>query len=236
MVSGSKYSVRSMFFVGLSLLITASSAVAGPIGSVTFEKVGPGIGSAGQYNWNTGSNTINGILYTGSSSANHFVAFCMERAQFVSGGTTYTNEFHFTNLESAPNPPPAMSAATASDIRMMWAEYRNSLTNNQNSAAFQHAVWKLLDPSYNPGISGGVLSDYNMFLDSNTWNSGSANLIAMSSVNFQDQVLELRPGFTVDPNGDIVQVPVPAPAGLLVALVMGPFVVFRRRMARRTKC
>ena len=66
------------------ILAGIAPVVAAPI-SATFEGVNPGIGNAGQYNWNTGSTTYEGLMYTpignGSSYANHFITFCIERNQ-----------------------------------------------------------------------------------------------------------------------------------------------------------
>lgn len=219
---------------GLVLIcgLAVGSAQGSPV-TATFEKVGPGVGNAGQYNWNTGSTTYAGILYTpfgnGSSSANHIVMFCIEQDQFISGGTTYNN-YQFASLVNAPVPAPHMTAAAAADIASMWAEYRSTVDTNNESAAFQHAIWHLVDPSYNPSLSGAVLGYYNTYLNSSTWQSGQASLAAMIHPQYQDQVFELKDNYIVGPDGNIVQVP--APATLAVALLIAPALLIRRRLAK----
>ena len=221
------------FALVVGFAVTTGSAKAGPI-TVTFEHVGPGIGNAGQYNWNTGSTTYEGVLYTpmgnGSSSMNHFITFCIERNQYISNGSTY-NDYYFSNLELSPVPGPAMPSSAPDDIRAMWAEFRSSLDTNTESAAFQEAVWHLADPGYNPSLSGAELTYYNAYLNSSNWQSGLANLASMVNQERQDQILELEPGYIVDENGNII--PVPAPATLVVALLVAPAMVLRRRLARK---
>jgi hypothetical protein len=224
--------------VGAALAV-AAAATAAPI-TVHFEGVGPGSGSAGQYNWNTGATHHIGVVYTphgnGSASATHFITFCIERDQFISGGSTYTN-YQFNTLAGSPVPGPAMPAAVANALRAMWAEYRDDLDTGTaadkaaKSAAFQHAVWRLLDPAYNPGLGGAELGHYTTFLNPATWNSGFANLITITSPDKQDQLLELRRGFAPGPDGRIQAVP--APAALLTALVFTPAVLLRRRLAAK---
>jgi hypothetical protein len=228
-----------VFAAAFGLAATAAPAAAGPI-TVTFEQVNPGLGSAGQYNWNTGSTAIDGILYTpmtnGSSSANHFITFCIQQNQYISGGTTYS-DYTFANLENAPVPGTPMSATAADALRQMWAEFRDDLDTgsatdkNNKSAAFQNAVWHLVS-GYNPSLSGAELTDYNTFLNPNNWHSGFANLAAIVSQEHQDQILELKSGYVVDPNGNLVATP--APATLAVALLIAPalVLVYRRSAVR----
>jgi hypothetical protein len=232
---------KLVFSLVLGSLAAASStpAAASPI-TVTFEKVGPGIGNAGQYNWNTGSIAYEGILYTpyanNSSSQNHIVMFCIERNQFINNNTTYSG-YHFANLENAPVPGTVMSSAIANAIRAMWAEYRDDLNvgttteKNEKSAAFQHAVWRLLDPSYNPSLSGNTLNNYNAFLNPSNWKHGLANLAAIVHSQHQDQIFELERGYIVTPGGNLLLVP--APATLVIAVLIAPALVLRRRLATK---
>lgn len=225
---------KALGALALVVSATAPIAVASPIASVTFEQVTPGIGSAGQYNWNTGSTNYAGVLYTpfgnGSSSANHFVAFCIERNQYISNGSTYTNNYSFSNLELSPVPGPVMPASAPNDIRSMWAQYRAGVNMNDESAAFQEAIWHLVDPSYNPSLSGSVLTYYNTYLNAGSWVSGLANLATMVSSTNQDQLLELERDYIVGPDGDLILTP--APATLVVAVLIAPALLLRRRAAR----
>jgi hypothetical protein len=225
--------------VGFSLAVSSRPSDASPI-TVSFEKVGPGVGNAGQYNWNTGNITYDGIKYTPygnqSSSPNHIVMFCIERDQFINNNTTYSG-YYFANLESAPvGPTSAMSITVANALRAMWGAYRDDLDigtlseRNDKSAAFQHAVWHLLDPNYNPSLSSSVLSYYTTFLNSSTWNSPWANLAAIVHSQHQDQIFELQRSSVVAPRGNVLVVP--APATLAVAVLIAPALVFRRRWTR----
>jgi hypothetical protein len=219
---------RILVAIGLAFAFTAAPVVASPI-TVTFEGVHPGDGSAGQYNWNSGNVVIPDLIYTpngnGSSSANHFVTFCIERTQYISRNTTYS-DYQFVPLENAPVPNPAMTSAVADAIRAMWAEYRDDLDLGSDradrSVAFQNAVWHLLDPTYNPGFSSARLGYYNNFLNSSTWNSGRANLMVMASPTNQDQLVQFRaPPFHT-----------PEPTTLVAGLLLAPALLLRFRRTR----
>jgi hypothetical protein len=114
----------------------------------------------------------------------------------------------------------------------MWAQYRSSVDTHDEAAAFQHAVWRIVYPSYNPLLSGNVLNYYNQYLNSTTWMSGYANLVAMVHPNYQDHVVEIQRGWRVNQQGDLE--PVPAPATLGVALVLGAALLVRQRLVRPT--
>lgn len=193
--------------------------------SVTYEGIGPGSGSAGQANWNTGSTAYGGILYTpqgnGSLSANHLVTFCIERTQGFNGGTiTYS-------LSTLGDGAGVMSSATATALRSMWAEYRDDLGGAgaaARSAAFQEAIWHLMDPNYTPSLSGAELGYYNAYLNSGTWLSGLADLGVLTNPTQQDQILQLRSQTGVAAH-------TPAPPTLVVALLIAPAVWLRRKFA-----
>ncbi len=231
MFGSTQNAVRALCMT-FGLMASAPTVQASPI-TVTFEGVNPGSGSAGQYNWNTGATTYTGLLYTpfanGSTFANHFITFCLEKDQFISGGQTY-NDYHFTSLGNAPTPGQPMLPATAAAIASMWAQYRSSVDTPNESAAFQQAIWHLLNEDYNPSLSGSQLMFYNSYLNSSSWLSGLANLAAMVNGTRQDQVFELEDGYIVNDNGDIV--PTPAPATIVVALMLAPAALLRRRATR----
>lgn len=215
----------------LAALLSAGPASAAPL-SVTFEHVSPGVGSAGQYNWNTGGTTYQGLLYTpfgnGSLSANHFVTFCIEQNQFISGGSTYTG-YEFALLTGGPLPGPAMSPATADALSMMWAQFFGTLDTAVESAAFQNAVWHLINPAYNPSLSAAMDGYYDDYLNPANWESGKANLALMRNSGKQDQIFALKDGWTVV-NGNIV--PAPEPGTLLLGLLAVPAVAVGLRRKR----
>ena len=227
-----RFRLQGLATVGI-LFAAFSTASAAPV-TVSFEGVHPGVGSAGQYNWNTGSTSYTGLLYTpngnGSSSANHFITFCIEQTQH----TTTLHNYQFSNLITSPVPGSGMSPAAADALRAMWAEFRDDLdvTDRANrSAAFQNAVWHLVDPSFNPSLSGPVAGYYSTYLNSANWNSVLANLATLVSPTQQDQLLELESGYTVV-DGSIQATP--EPTMLALGLLVAPAIYLRRRLANRT--
>lgn len=221
---------RHLFVVAAGLLL-GGFATADPI-SVTFEGVGPNVGNAGQYNWNTGATTYEGLVYdpfgNGSLSATHFVTFCIEQTQHVSGGSTYTG-YQFALLTGGPFPGTPMSPATADALSMMWAEFFDTLDTAAESAAFQHAVWHLVDPNHNPSLSSVQDGYYDDYLNPTNWKSGLANLAVMRNGSQQDQIFQLKAGYTVV-DGEIV--PTPEPTTLLLGLLAVPAVAVGLRRKR----
>lgn len=211
-------------------LLIGSLATAAPL-SVTFESVTPGIGSAGMYNWNTGGTTYNGVVYTPvAGDPTHFITFCIQQNQYISGGATYTNNYHFAPLTAAPVGAGAvpMSASTAEALEKMWAQFFGTLDTADEAAAFQNAVWHLVS-GYNPSLSAGVDEYYDEYLNPANWKSGRANLIAITSGENQDQILQIKPGYQVI-DGNIV--PTPEPTTLALGLLAAPAVVLGLRRKR----
>lgn len=209
-------------FAAAGVLLAAGVASAAPI-SVTFEGVRPGAGTAGQYNWNSGGTTYDGLLYSpfgnGSASANHFVSFCVERTQTISGGHTYSD---YTLVP--------LTGATGSDhaLRAMWAEFRDDLDAGTDaeraakSAAFQSAVWCLIDPAYLPALTVQESTYLSTYMTAANWNSGLANLAFLHSENSQDQLVALVGS----------PLATPEPGMLALGLLVAPAVYLRRRWAK----
>lgn len=206
-------------FAAAGVLLAAGLASAAPI-TVTFEGVRPGTGSAGQYNWNSGGTTYDGLAYTpfgnGSASATHFVSFCIERTQTISGGHTYSD---YTLVP--------FTGTTGSDhaLRAMWAEFRDDLDTGTDaekaakSAAFQSAVWCLIDPNYLPALTAQESGYLSTFMTASNWHSGLANLAVMASPTGQDQLVALLGA----------PVATPEPGMLALGLLVAPAVYLRRR-------
>ena len=81
-----------------------------------------------------------------------------------------------------------MSSSTANAIRAMWAEFRDDLDVGPDqaarSAAFQAAVWHLMDSSYQPSAPMTATTDYYAtYLNSANWRSGLANLAVLVNGN-----------------------------------------------------
>jgi hypothetical protein len=221
-----RYLASCVGIIALASPWASSRAEAAPI-TVTFHNVNPGHGAAGQYNWSTAT-TIPGLVYT---SGNSFATFCIEQNQYISPNTTYSN-YLFTNLSNSPNPGPHLSSTQIDSLKAMWAQYRSSVDTADEAAAFQHAIWRIVDPTYNPSLSGNVLSYYNQYLNSANWTNGYANLIAMVHPKHQDHLVEIQQGWRVNQQGDLE--PVPAPATLGVGLVLGIALLVRQRLIRST--
>jgi hypothetical protein len=202
-----------------ALLAAAGVASANPI-TVTFEGVRPGSGSAGQYNWNSGGTTYAGLAYTpfgnGSASATHFVSFCVERTQTISGGTTYSD---YTLV------PVTGTTGTDFILRSMWAQFRDDLDVGTDAeraakgAAFQTAVWQTVEADYLPAMTTAEAGYLSTYLNSANWHSGLANLAIMHSPNSQDQIVALQGGVLATPE----------PGMLALGLLLAPAVFLRRR-------
>lgn len=84
-----------------------------------------------------------------------FQAFCIDVNQTIQYGQSYT--FTVTPIEDAPTPGGGMGLAKANLLRELWGRhYAASLTSNTNAAAFQSAIWEVVnDPGTN--LSGGSL-------------------------------------------------------------------------------
>ncbi len=168
----------------------------------------------------------------------NFSSFCIQREQDVGFGGTY--EFTTKALENSPVPGAAMEIPAADRIRRLWAADRAGLgTDNYKNAAFQIAIWTILNSSYlqnfgslsaaNQAIVNGYVATY---LGDSTTFASKANLIALTSISSQDQIVEVKGGYTV--TGDEV-VPTPAPAGLILAALGIPAFGLLRRIGRKTR-
>lgn len=220
-------------------LAMAASASAGTV-IATFNSVSPSVNvnyvspvgsgstTAGVFNW-----TRTGGTHVGSPAGN-FSSFCIELNQNVAFSSSYT--FNIQALKDSPSPglpvpgPLGMGATKASDLKKLWAAYRNSIVDNTTAAAFQVAVWEIVyEASTNYSVSNGngafyltnqaaVRNQANAWLSSLGSLTAEANLAAMSSPSVQDQ---------------LVLVPTP-PAVLAGAGLMGAVAVkqIRRRLAK----
>jgi hypothetical protein len=206
--------------------VAVAPAVANPI-AVTFGDtvnmrylgVNPGHGGDGLYNWSTGNTTYSGLVYA-DPAHNTLGTFCVERSQPLASGM---QPYELVQLTQAPTGQ-HMSAATADALRMMWAEYFDDVDTSDEAAAFQNAVWHLVDGSYDsPYATGSAVDDlFHLYLNASTWNSGRANLGVLSSGTLQDQLVQLTP--------DAVETP--EPSLLALGLLVLPAVYLRRRFAK----
>lgn len=222
----------------IAVLIVGTATTSASAGWVTatFSDVNPGevvtihsatmglneTGWAGVYNFKNASGDLTGNLRT----------FCIDIAQDIYYNTTAT--FEVKSLATAPTPGTAMGQANANLISELWGRDFASITTNTQAAAFQIAVWEIINEK-----SGNALNvktgDFTVTgvgdatLDlANTWlgqlnGSGpfAPNLIALTSDTYQDYVVQGTP----------------APASFVLAAVgvvgLLPVLAWRRRKINR---
>ncbi len=204
----------------------------------TFTNVSPGevvtingnlTGWAGQYNFTNASGYLHG----------NYGGFCIDIGQDIYGNQTAT--WQVANLASAPNDgnnSPGMGTLRANLIEELWYnDYASALTSNSNAAAFELAIWEIINETnlsqldVTKGSFWAQDSDSATLTQANTWLSGlnldgtgsKANLIALTNSQYQDYV---------------TQAPVPAPPGLVlagVALASGALASGWRRLRPPTR-
>jgi hypothetical protein len=145
---------------GLLLLATADAARAEFV-TMKLTK-GPDSGHVFQYKLN-GSNgsALAGLMHwtrtAGSAVPESFTTFCVELLQHVNIGGSY--QYLVTDVEKVPysgsHPAPpghsqGMGADKADLVRKLWGTYRGSVVDADTEAAFQVAVWEIVN---DPGLS-----------------------------------------------------------------------------------
>jgi hypothetical protein len=178
-------------------------------------------GWAGVYNFVNGTGPL-----TGSYSG-----FCIDIGQGINSGDS--PQWTVASLASAPVPGNSMGQGRANLIAELWYNnYADIGSSNTKAAAFQIAIWEIInetatnpDGSLNLDVTSGSFSvskaysnypttaDTQTLSQANTWlgaldlsgnGNKATNLIALESTQYQDYV---------------VQMPVPAPPGLMLGLV-----------------
>ncbi|HZY88977.1 MAG TPA: hypothetical protein VFE78_29400 [Gemmataceae bacterium] len=233
--------------------VVAAWAVAAPVRAdwvtATFDTVNPGevvtihdtqssvnneSGWAGQYEFKNASGYLTG----------NFGGFCIDINQNI-----YPNQppvtFQVANLKDAPVPGQSMGQLRANLIGELWSnDYSQALTSSSNAAAFQVAIWEIINET-NTDTHGNLVLNVSSgqfwvtdstpnstaLTTANNWLSGleldglgkTANLIALTSTQFQDYVVQAPATAT------------PAPSGLVLggmAAVSGALVAGWRRLRR----
>ncbi|MBY0523235.1 MAG: PEP-CTERM sorting domain-containing protein [Gemmataceae bacterium] len=139
----------------------------------------------------------------------HFTTFCTELLQHVGFNGNY--KYFIVGVKDVPfggpgdpGPGPGMGNAKADLIRELWGTYRNQVHTADDEAAFQIAIWEIVnDADLNLGGSGTFHSNYSgaapAFVDlAQTWLSSlgknlpghtlANDLVGLSSGSAQDQL------------------------------------------------
>jgi len=206
----------------------------------------------GQINWHSATSTdwtaglnpqLNAILGPNQT----FSTYCIEGTQNVFFGTNETWSLGVVNLSSAPTPAPAMGTTKASEITELYDRSFSGIgTNNELAAAFQLAVWEIVDDGI-PTLGGETAADFNSGTfqasgDTTAINDavgmlnaiGSAaplidsfTVYALSDAGIQDQIFAIPTGGTPVPPA--VPLPAALPMGLAMMGAMGLIRGIRRR-------
>lgn len=180
----------------------------------------------GPFNFNVISNTTN--LELGGS----FRSFCADFFQDVSPGNNYTfNPVDVAALTDVAGPDSAIKVAK---IQELYDRFYDSATDAERGAAFQLALWEILyDPTNNNLSSGNFFAQgpgnpsaisiaqnwLNVIGDATIADPAKKyNLVGLDSPSAQDQ---------------IVPQPIPAPAGVVLAVIGVAGLIARRRLAAK---
>jgi hypothetical protein len=208
----------------MTLAVAATPAQADMQVTSTFTNVNPGevvgitsqspnvsgYGWAGVYNFSNASGYLTG----------NYSGFCIDIAQDIYSNQTAT--WTVAALSSAPTPGTAMGTYKAALIGELWYQDYGSIgTSNQAAAAFQIAIWEIINETTSTlSVTGGSFtvsdSDSGTLTLANQWLSQlnlngtgpqTSGLIALTNSTYQDYV---------------VQGPVaPAPPGLVLGCIWG---------------
>lgn len=199
---------------------------------------------AGELRWNVTAMTGSAAAMTGFSVGDSISTFCTQLTQTAQSPTV----FNLIQVEDAPQPGAGMGALRAGYINTLYANYHgDALLNGTNAAAFQLAIWELVNESESALTSmdldvssgdfqvtgGSVLNvasgqSVSAVALANTWlstilslfNPNGVDMLALSNDSAQDQLIMTS-----------VVIPLPAPVLLGgLGLLLVPAV--RRRFAR----
>jgi hypothetical protein len=187
----------------VATLALAAVATATPV-TVTYNGVSPNktvslsktSGVSGSFNnYTAGLVNLTGAASNPTTLRGAFTAFCIDINQSISNGNTYTN-FNTALLQDAPIPTSPMGAAKADQISQLWANERSLLSSSDSYAAFQVAVWEIVNDtglSLTGGTfraaSGTVRTLAQSYLDKVDGNGPRASLYAIASPTAQDFVV-----------------------------------------------
>ncbi|MGD9693029.1 MAG: hypothetical protein AB7G17_09600 [Phycisphaerales bacterium] len=165
--------------------------------------------------------TLTGTNAPGFSVGQMISTFCMDLSQNVSNGI-----LTLVGLESGPVPGPQMGAERASLLRNLYAtSYATAFTNNTAAAAFQLAVWEIINEA-NLDASQGTRGLAGIDVNGGDFKAtNNANARTQANLYLDQAFLAFKDGLTgynlmagVSPTAQdqifIVSVPMPSAAGL----------------------
>ena len=159
-------------------------------------------------NYTAGLVNLTGTVTNPADLRGAFTAFCIDINQSISNGNTYT-DFNTAALANAPIPTTPMGAAKADQLSELWAAERSLLSTSNDYAAFQVAIWEIVNDTGH-SLSGGTFKAASgtirtlaqAMLDKVDGVGARASLYAIASPTTQDFVVPTPP------------IPAPGAAGL----------------------
>jgi hypothetical protein len=220
--------------------------------TATFGNVNPGevvsISSDSGSTWESGWAGVYNFSNASGALTGNYSGFCIDIAQNIYSGQTAT--WTVANLANAPTPGTQMGIQKANLIAELWYnDYALIGSSNTNAAAFQIAIWAIINGTISNGIETFSISSNHTTLTSGSFQAKTIAYgqqpIDTTMVNTAYTWLEnLNPvgtgsgaaGLTALTNPTyqdyVVQFPAPAPSGLLLgstATVMLLALAWRRQ-------
>jgi MYXO-CTERM domain-containing protein len=193
--------------IGILVGAAAMAIAAGTAGATTIQarldSIGPsrdmGVSSNGGVSSQTLRSGVNNFTVLGGDPtelAPTFRAFCIDLAQTINIGGTFTYEVRA--IEASPVPGGPMGAAKADLLRELWGRHYAHVDTQNEAAGFQLAVWEIVFDSGLDLTGGtvratgeaGALATAASYLGSLTGNSVFfAPVYALSSPGTQDMLV-----------------------------------------------
>lgn len=176
----------------------------------------------GQYNWTrTGGDQIN---FVGSNGTNYWT-FCTELTQDVVNPATYD----IVAAELAPKPSTAngMGSTKANELRQYFGLHYSASFSNQDAAAFQDGIWKIV---YGSSVT---ISDSTAEAKANSWLTGitgDLSHLTQSQKTIANELVAL----TSPTSQDQLTLQAPTPPGVVLAGI-GWVAMFGYMRRRRTQ-
>lgn len=209
-----EYAMRTvaLSMAAVGALLTVGNSASADIITARFDEVSPRrtvsiSGNAGASFMNTSAGSFNwtrtGGDYDGAGADGAFVTYCIELAQHISYGSSYSYETRPADL--SPIPGGGMGSTRANLLAELFGRYYNAdFVANDEAAAFQVAVWELSHDDGANLLSGTIrvvnngawFATAQGWLDSLDGTGPRLNLLAMTHATAQDQIFVVPNGST----------------------------------------